>query len=109
MINWPLARRAWSGVGVMGSIPVLVGSLVVFAVLVLVRFVSLMFTLNVPSETNKRWIKEASMNKHAVKVALGALTETAWALGITTWGGLLLSWPGGPTGLQSILGNARRH
>jgi len=49
-----------------------------------------MFTLNSPSETKKYKAKEAPMNKQKLKIALGSLVETAWALGVSVAAGLLL-------------------
>ena len=59
-------------------------------VLVFTRFVSLMFTLSGPSETKKYKAKEAPMKNQKLKVALGSLIETAWALGVSVSAGLLL-------------------
>lgn len=49
-----------------------------------------MFTLSSPLETKKFEAKEAPMNKLKLKVALGSLIETAWALGVSVSAGLLL-------------------
>ena len=83
------ARQVRSGAGVLGSIPIAVVATGVFAVLVFSRFVSLMFTLDSPSETKKCITKEAPM-KNKLKIAFGSLIETVWALGVSASVGLLL-------------------
>lgn len=83
-------RQVRSGAGVLGSIPIAAVAAGVFVVLVFTRFVSLMFTLNSPSETKKYKAKEAPMNKQKWKIALGSLIETAWALAVSVAAGLLL-------------------
>lgn len=85
-----MVRQVRSGAGVLGSIPIAAVAAGVFVVLVFTRFVSLMFTLSDPSETRKHKAKEAPMNKYRMNVALGSLTETAWALGVSVSAGLLL-------------------
>ena len=83
-------RQVRSGAGLLGSIPIAAAAAGVFVVLVFTRFVSLMFTLNSPSEAKKYKTKEAPMNQQKFKVALGSLIETAWALGVSVSAGLLL-------------------
>lgn len=74
----------------MGSIPFAVVASVVFVVLVIIRFASLMFTLKCPSKTELNETKETTMNKHLLKMSASATLETAWALGVSAAAGLLL-------------------
>lgn len=83
-------RQARSGAGVLGSIPIAVVTAVVFAILVAIRFASLMFTLKCPSKTESNDMKETTMNKHLLKVSASTTLETAWALGVSIAAGLLL-------------------
>lgn len=83
-----LVRQARSGAGVLGSIPIAAVAAGAFVVLVFSRFVSLMLTLNDPSETRRNKAKEAPMNR--ILVVLSSLIETVWALGVSVSAGLLL-------------------
>lgn len=79
-----------SGAGALGSIPKAVASAGSFAVLVLIRFVSLMFILKGSSETGKNESEEGSMSNRKVRVLCSCIVETAWALGGSVAAGLLL-------------------
>lgn len=74
----------------MGSIPIVGVAAVAFLILATIRFASLMFTLKCTSEAESSEMKEATMNKHLLKVSASTVLETAWAIGVSATAGLLL-------------------
>ena len=74
----------------MGSIPIVGVAAVAFVILATIRFASLMCTLKCTSEAESSEMKEATMNKHLLKVSASTVLETAWAISVSATAGLLL-------------------
>jgi len=49
-----------------------------------------MFTLKCTSGAESNEMKEATMNKHLLKVCASTVLETVWAIGVSATAGLLL-------------------
>lgn len=82
-------RRLRSGAGVLGSIPGVTVAAGALAVLVLLRFVSLMFPLKDTSESvGSESEKETPMK--VIRTVAAVFCETAWSFGVSVSAGLLL-------------------
>jgi hypothetical protein len=82
-------RRLRSGVGVLGSIPGVTVAAGALAVLVLLRFVSLMFPLKDTSESVESESEKETPMK-VIRAVAAIFCETAWSFGVSVSAGLLL-------------------
>lgn len=82
-------RRLRSGAGVLGSIPGVTVAAGALAVLVLLRFVSLMFPLKDTSESVESESEKETPMK-VIRAVAAVFCETAWSFGVSVSAGLLL-------------------